>query len=220
MTWDSVWDDVFSEAKWGRYPSEHLVRFMARTYRGADPAVIRVLEIGCGPGANVWFMSRERFVVTGIDGSRVAIDLAGERLAQEGLFAELHVGDVAKLDAPDDTYDAVIDVECLCANSRDASHSILQEVRRVLKPGGKLFSQTFTDRMPVGAGANAVGVREYRDAVGWPFEGMGFIRLESRQGVCDLYGIMTLESVDEAEYTIGNGAHRVSEWLVVCRKEQ
>jgi SAM-dependent methyltransferase len=219
MTWNSVWDDVFSQAKWGRYPSEHLVRFVARTYGSGNPSGIRVLEIGCGPGANIWYMSRERFLVTGLDGSRVAIELAAGRFAQEGLAADLRVGDAANLEDPDDTYDAVVDVECLCANSRDTTRDILREVRRVLKPGGKLFSQTFTDRMPVGAGAETVGLREYKEAVGWPFEGKGFIRLESRQGVRDLYSTLDVESIDKAEYTIGNGAHRVSEWIIVCRKE-
>lgn len=220
MTWDPVWDDVFSQAKWGSYPSEHLVRFMARTYRHLDPSEIRVLEIGCGPGANAWYMAREQFVVTALDGSRVAIDLAKDRLAQEGLHADLRVGDAGNLQDHDGTYDAVVDVECLCANSREAARGILQEVRRVLKPGGKLFSQTFTDRMPVGNAAKTLGPGEYREAVGWPFEGKGFIRLESREGIRDLYGILKVESIDEAEYSIDNDAHRVSEWLVVCGKEQ
>jgi SAM-dependent methyltransferase len=218
MTWDPVWDDVFSQAKWGSYPSEHLVRFMARTYRHADPSKIKVLEIGCGPGANVWYMAREGFLVTGLDGSPVAIEQAKQRFAQEGLNANLRVGDAGNLEDPDDTYDAVVDVECLCANSREAARGILREVRRVLKPGGKLFSQTFTDRMPVGQAAKKLGPGEYTDAVGWPFEGKGFIRLETLEGIRDLYGVLEVESVDEAEYSIGNGAHRVSEWLVICSK--
>jgi 2-polyprenyl-3-methyl-5-hydroxy-6-metoxy-1,4-benzoquinol methylase len=83
-TWPAVWEQIFASRPWGKYPPEHAVRFVDRNfYRIPDRANTRLLEIGCGPGANIWFMAREGFGVSGIDGSRTAIKLAGERLAVE-----------------------------------------------------------------------------------------------------------------------------------------
>src|SRR6218665_938871 len=61
------WDEKFRSRSWGRYPPEDLVRFMGRRFRAADKGAVKVLEVGCGPGANLWFMHREGFAVHGID---------------------------------------------------------------------------------------------------------------------------------------------------------
>src|SRR5580698_5080821 len=97
-TWDPVWEAIFRSKSWGKYPPEHVIRFVARSFFTAeDRSKVKLLEIGCGPGANVWFMAREGFSVCGIDGSATAIERATKRLATEGLMADLRVGDYAQL---------------------------------------------------------------------------------------------------------------------------
>ena len=32
MSWDPVWENVFQNQSWGKYPSENLVRFVARNF--------------------------------------------------------------------------------------------------------------------------------------------------------------------------------------------
>ena len=99
---DPAWEQIFRSRQWGKYPPEHLVRFVAGNFYGApNRGAVHLLEIGCGPGANVWFMAREGFTVSAIDGSPTAISLAGERLASEGLTADLRVGDFFSLPWPD-----------------------------------------------------------------------------------------------------------------------
>lgn len=93
---DPIWEQVFSSREWGKYPPEHVVRFVARNFYGLpNRAVVRLLEIGCGPGTNVSFMTREGFSTSGIDGSPTAIRKAGDRLARENLHADLRVGNIA-----------------------------------------------------------------------------------------------------------------------------
>src|ERR1019366_523612 len=78
--WDPVWEQIFSTREWGKYPPEHVVRFVAGNfYRVPDRKEMCLLEVGCGPGANVWFMAREGFTVSRIDGSATAIKQARER---------------------------------------------------------------------------------------------------------------------------------------------
>lgn len=145
---NSIWEKVFTSQSWGKYPSEDLIRFVARNfYNKPQRQDIQILEVGCGPGANIWFLAREGFSFVGIDGSQSAIDQASTRLDQEipdwRARGSLHVGEIEKLPFADRQFDAVIDHECVYCNSYKSSQRIYGEMTRVLKPGGKLFSRTF-----------------------------------------------------------------------------
>jgi SAM-dependent methyltransferase len=143
MTWDPIWEDIFRVRDWGRYPPEELIRFVARNFYSApDRRAVKILEIGCGPGANIWFFAREGFAAYGIDGSATAVEKARSRLAGDGLIADLQVGDVLRLREyyPPHSFDAVVDVACLQCNRLSSVEAILDGVREVLRPGGRVFS--------------------------------------------------------------------------------
>jgi len=115
--WDPAWEQIFSSKEWGEYPPEHVIRFVARNFYGVpDRKEVRLLEPGCGPGANVWFMAREGFTVSGIDGSATSIKQASERLTREGLAADLRVGDFSTLPWPGSRFDGVVENVSLCHN--------------------------------------------------------------------------------------------------------
>lgn len=144
---DPKWEEIFQLQEWGKYPPECVIRFVARNWYRADRKAIRLLDVGCGPGACTWYMAREGFTVSGIDGSPTAIRRAEERLASEGLSAELRVGDFTKtLPWDAGTFDGVIDNAALCCNSLENWRSAITEILRVLKPDGKMFSACFTEK--------------------------------------------------------------------------
>jgi len=143
MSWDPIWEQIFRQRPWGVYPPEELIRFVAQQFRGvADRKQVKVLEIGCGPGANIWFLSREGLDTYGIDGSETAILKAREVLKSEGLAGHLKVGDIVALGDfyPPSYFDAVIDVACLQCNKLHDVETILDQVMTVLKPQGKVYS--------------------------------------------------------------------------------
>lgn len=140
------WDRKFATRPWGRYPPEDLVRFLGRRYRDANKGEVRVLEVGCGPGANLWFMHREGFAVHGIDASPAAIEIAGERLARENAECaapapDLRVGNFQQLPWSDAQMDVVVDVFAIYANTVSVIDRVLAEVHRVLVPGGLFYSK-------------------------------------------------------------------------------
>ena len=144
MTWSPLWEDVFQAKEWGRYPPLALVRFIAQNYYNVpDRSQTRVLELGCGPGANIWYMAREGLTVSGIDGSPSAIEIAEKRLTEEGgLSADLIVGDINHIDTlyEAESFDAVVDVNCLQCSTQAAIVEIVSKSWALLKPGGKMFS--------------------------------------------------------------------------------
>ena len=143
MSWDPIWEGIFSQRDWGRYPPEELIRFVAKHfYSVPDRSQIKVLDIGCGPGANIWYLAREGLDAHGIDGSSTAIEQCRARIQEESLKAHLQVGDVISLHDfyPPSHFDAVIDVRCLGCNRMQSIRSIMDQVLSVLKPGGRVFS--------------------------------------------------------------------------------
>jgi ubiquinone/menaquinone biosynthesis C-methylase UbiE len=222
MVWDRGWDKIFSQHSWGRYPAEDLIRFVAREFGNVtERDRVRILEVGCGTGANLWYLAREGFSTYGLDGSSVALQAASERLKEEGLAAEIAHGDAMALPYPDGFFDAVLDHECLYANTKPDTEVIISEVDRVLKPGGKLFSRTFA----VGTYGYGMGVRvegephTFRDLQGGALKaGYGVVRFTAEDELTDLYSPLVIESYEYLTRSIDERRHQICEWLVVAAK--
>lgn len=221
MAWDSVWEEVFRRQAWGKYPSIDIVRFIARNfYHLEDRKCIKILEVGCGPGANLWYITREGFTVYGIDGSETAIAQAKERLNREcpGWAGELRIGDIASLPYQDAFFDAVVDFEAISCNSYNDSKTIYTELARVTKKGGKLFSQTFAtgcwgDRTGKKVGHNAWIVSE------GPLLHKGYARFTEYEEIKDLIGEFTISEIELLTRTMNSRQHEVREWIIIGEKK-
>ena len=218
-SWDSIWENVFQLNEWGKYPDESFIRFVARNFYKSDRKKTKILEVGCGPGANIWYMAREGFDTYGIDGSPTAIQRAKNRLEKESLKAHLKVGDIVSLPYPDEFFDAVADNECLAHNSIIHMDKILVEIKRVLKKEGLFYSRTFTDQVYLGRTQRKLKDWEYNQVSDGPFAGRGLVRLTTQDGIQSLYGqSLKILSIDKIEYTNNNGAVKISEWVIICQK--
>jgi len=100
----------------------------------------RVLEIGCGNGygsylINKYFQPNE---IIGIDLDPKFISLAKKNYPQ----FNFQVGDAAKLNFPNNHFDAIFDFDAMChiPNWQDA----LKEIYRVLKNKGRVFIEDFS----------------------------------------------------------------------------
>ena len=127
-----------------RYPNEEFLRFLGRHFfRTPTPERrdIRILEIGCGSGANLWVIGREGFQAHGLDLAPEAIALGRQMLAGWGVTdAQLQAGSMTDMPYEDTFFDAVVDVfSANCLELADF-RTCLAEVARVLKPGGLFFS--------------------------------------------------------------------------------
>ncbi|MBP9865274.1 MAG: class I SAM-dependent methyltransferase [Candidatus Omnitrophica bacterium] len=98
-----------------------------------SPFPAHVLDLGCGTGELALVLSEAGFQVTGVDVSKQSLVKAKE-IAPAGCFLE---ADMTKLPVPDHSMDAVFAMTSLefCRDKTKA----LQEIRRVLKPGGFFY---------------------------------------------------------------------------------
>lgn len=95
---------------------------------------LRVLEIGVGLGADHQRFAEAGARLTGIDLTERAVEHTRRRLSLFALSSNLSVGDAEALDFPDASFDVVYSWGVL-HHSPDTPRAI-DEVRRVLKPGG------------------------------------------------------------------------------------
>ncbi|MFN2292030.1 MAG: corrinoid protein-associated methyltransferase CpaM [Anaerolineae bacterium] len=106
------------------------------------PADAEVLDLGCGTGALAVRLARQGARVTAIDISAGMLEQAATRVQAEGLTqrVELRQLGVAELDAfGDGRFGAVTSVLVLSELSDDEIAYALGEVRRLLRPGGRLL---------------------------------------------------------------------------------
>jgi ubiquinone/menaquinone biosynthesis C-methylase UbiE len=97
----------------------------------------KVLEVGFGTGRNLpWYPSAVERVVA-VDPSGDSAQLARERIAAAPFPVEYVRLAGEKIDAPDQSFDTVVSTFTLCSIPEPAI--ALQQMRRVLKPGGKLL---------------------------------------------------------------------------------
>jgi phosphatidylethanolamine/phosphatidyl-N-methylethanolamine N-methyltransferase len=94
-----------------------------------------ILEVGVGTGKNFPFYPAN-VKVTAVDFSEEMLRRARERAGREGVRVDLRPGDVQDLEFQDSTFDCVAGTFVFCSVPDPIRG--LEEVRRVLKHGGKL----------------------------------------------------------------------------------
>jgi ubiquinone/menaquinone biosynthesis C-methylase UbiE len=128
-------------------PHRYFIQLYHRTAAQVDLSGKQVLEVSCGHGGGSSYLTRtlKPASYTGLDLNPAGIEFCKKRHHLPGL--EFVHGDAQSLPFPDDSFDAVVNVE--------ASHlypdvpRFLAEVSRVLRPGGHFLYADFRRRSAV-----------------------------------------------------------------------
>jgi SAM-dependent methyltransferase len=108
-----------------------------RKYRARACAGLRgdVIELGFGSGLNLPYLPPEVTGIWTVEPSRVALELARSRIDSSGVPVHTGTLDGARLDFPDDRFDAALSTMTLC--TIPDVDGALAELRRVLKGGAE-----------------------------------------------------------------------------------
>jgi len=96
-----------------------------------------VLEIGIGSGLNLQFYTSGTTALYGVDPSERLLSMARARSARSRVAPELVCASAEQLPVPSASIDSVVMTWTLC--SIPAPARALAEIKRVLKPGGRLL---------------------------------------------------------------------------------
>jgi ubiquinone/menaquinone biosynthesis C-methylase UbiE len=113
-------------------------RRLAADVAASTPDGATVLDVGTGPGVLLAELARRRpdLTLNGIDLSADMVTIAARNLAPFGARASVEQADVAALPFADGSMDVV--VSSLSLHHWDRPREAISELRRVLRPGGRL----------------------------------------------------------------------------------
>ncbi|MEH6714662.1 class I SAM-dependent methyltransferase [Parasphingorhabdus flavimaris] len=130
---------------WEKYAVPKLIRAAC-----SQPAVMKdrskivpraegeVLELGCGGGINLQFYDRSKVTsLTGLDPSAELLDYTRKEAGDRGFKMTIDAGIGEAMPYADGSFDTVLTTFTLC--SVQDGKQVLSEMRRVLKPGGKIL---------------------------------------------------------------------------------
>jgi SAM-dependent methyltransferase len=128
------WDLIYqSGGLYWREPHEIVVeRFPEWQRRGFQ----NVLDLGCGAGRHLVYLSQRGFRVYGLDISASALDEAASWLDEEALPAELALGDMLSLPFRPRCMDVVLCLYTLYHGLLGQVSRTVREIHRVLRPEG------------------------------------------------------------------------------------
>jgi cyclopropane fatty-acyl-phospholipid synthase-like methyltransferase len=122
----------------------------------------KAIDLGCGTGTNLITLARASWQVTGVDFASRAIRMAKEKLKHENIAAELHVGDVTKLDHIPGPFDLALDIGCFHSLSTEGKWDYLTQLDRLLAPNGFWLMYSFINPNP----STSSGQRPLQPAIG------------------------------------------------------
>ncbi len=198
------WEEIHRNQEWGKYPSEQLVRFIARNFYNNDRKNIKILDFGCGAGANTWFLAREGFDVYAFDGSESAVNRAKEYLNKDG-YNNVHfsVMDGTELDYASDMFDCVVDNVCIYANKKVHIEIMYKEVYERLKKGGKLYSACFGEKTDGYGTGQYIEDNTYENIEKGPLEGRAIAHFFTKDELRETLEVSGFHNIiiDEMVYT-------------------
>lgn len=101
---------------------------------------LKVLDIGCGTGSQLRYLSDRGYKIYGIDLSEPMLGLAKSKLGKNAL---LSMGDAIRIPFPAQTFDLVISSLFIHQLAPALRSAMLVETSRVIKPGGQILLVDF-----------------------------------------------------------------------------
>jgi SAM-dependent methyltransferase len=139
------WDALHSQGDFvPKYPNGHVIRWLFRNFSRSSSSDFRLLDLGCGGGRHAGLFASHGYQTSAADFSAAGIDLATNRAKEEGLQINFEVTEADNLPYPDASFDGVLSYAVLYYLPFDRFKRAVQEIRRVLKPGGRTFVVTRT----------------------------------------------------------------------------
>jgi cyclopropane fatty-acyl-phospholipid synthase-like methyltransferase len=156
--------------------------------KAAEQITGSVLDAGCGTGENALFFAARGQRVTGIDFLEQPIAEAKRKAKERGLDATFLVMDALHLDDLPEVFDSAIDCGLFHVFSDEDRVKYVTSLGSVVKPGGRLFLECFSDKEPPGDGPRRISQQELRDSFsdGWLVESIRESRVDVRPDLPEL----------------------------------
>jgi SAM-dependent methyltransferase len=219
MSFSQEWNERYQSCTHlSIWPWSDLVSQVMRYCRPDRPGY-RVLELGCGAGANIPFLTSLGVDYHAVDGSEEIVGKLWERFPQ--LRNRIAVGDFTREIPFAGPFDLVVDRASLTHNSTRAIMDAMALLRSRLRPGSKFVGIDWfsTEHADYQQGEQADDLYTRRNIVKGSFAGVGRVHFSDRAHLEQLFSGFKFESLEHKtirqETPAGNG-HSAAFWNFVA----
>jgi len=224
MNFSQEWDERFKEnSHISIWPWSDLITFVMR-YAKPHNTKFRVLELGCGAGANIpFFTSFNNVVYYAIDGSSTIIQRLKEKFPQ--IKDNLITGDFTQEIPFNDKFDLIFDRGALTCNSTQAIKDCLKTIYDKLNIDGKyigidLFSTLHSEFQKGNATEDNFTKTNYIEG---PYANTGRVHFFDKSHILDLFAkfdILRLEHKVTKIEIPENSKYTLASWNLLAKKKQ
>lgn len=220
MSFSNEWEQRYAEnTHLSVWPWSDVVSLTRRHCRDLG-AHSRVLELGCGAGANIPFFQALGVDYYAIEGSPTIAAKLRERLPQ--LASNIVTGDFTQPWAFVPGFALVIDRASLTCNGGHAIRRCLRQVYDALEPGGYFIGVDWYSILhsDYANGEQGEDLHTRKGFTSGSFAKTGNVHFSDQAHLRELFAdfqLMMLEEKQALRYEPADG-HRFASWLIVARK--
>ncbi|WP_342533941.1 class I SAM-dependent methyltransferase [Lysinibacillus sp. FSL K6-0057] len=135
MNFSIEWEDVYkNQTHLSIWPWSDVVSYVKR-YMEPSAKSFKVLELGCGAGANIPFFKSLNIEYHAIEGSQAIVEKLHKNFPE--YKKNIVVGDFTTIELKENYYDLILDRAALTHNSTDAITTCLKSIYKSLKIDGR-----------------------------------------------------------------------------------
>lgn len=131
------WNEILKRRDYSREEPERLVIQFTKLLKNKHAK--HVLDLGCGAGRHLVYLTKQGFETYGIDISETGLKQAKNRLKKEKLDAFLIKCDMKALPYIDNCFDAVLSLFTIYHNTKQGIKQTIAETHRTLKQTGTIL---------------------------------------------------------------------------------
>lgn len=140
-----TWEEIFKKHGKVFTKTQEDIPNVAKLFKKMK--IKRILDLGCGTGRHVIYLSKKGFDVYGFDVSRTGVIYTKKWLKKEKLNAKVIVHEMTKkFPYPDNFFDAVISIQVIHHNKLNKVRKTIREIKRVLRKNGMIFISVATSK--------------------------------------------------------------------------
>ena len=221
MSFSNEWEETYATGTHlSIWPWSDLVSLVYRHCADLIRERGKVLELGCGAGANSPLFVHLGLDYHAIEGSPTIVDTLRQRYPQ--LAAKIALGDFTRDQPYGEGFGVIVDRASLTHNDTESIWRALALAHRALRPSGLFlgvdwFSTRHSDYLRGQQDADTHTRSDYRSG---QFAGVGRVHFSDEIHLRDLFAGWKLELLEEIQVRRAQPAdgHIFSSWKVVARK--
>jgi SAM-dependent methyltransferase len=221
MGFSREWDDQYrANAHMSIWPWSDLVSYVLR-YAAPKDGSCKVLELGCGAGANIPFFRHLGVDYYAIDGSEFIVRKLCERFPE--YESTIATGDFTKEIPFEGPFDLVVDRASLTHATTSGIRNTLKMVHARMNPGGRFvgidwFSALHSDAL---RGSPLEDERTRVEAREGQFVGLGSTHFSDKEHLIDLFSAFRIQTLEHKTIRreIPADGHVLATWNFVAVKE-